>query len=151
MSSFYVLIDEGRKFGIFINNSESITDMKKIASFLVFLFVSVQLCLAQKMTLSGIVFSADDSYPLPGVAVLVKGVSSDMDGKYSIDVEKGDVVVFRSFGFADKEVTVNQSAVLNVYLENDALVLDEVVAVGYGVMKKSDLTGAVASVKGEQL
>jgi len=149
------LIDEGRKFGIFINNSESITDMKKIASFLVFLFVSVQLCLAQKMTLSGIVFSADDSYPLPGVAVLVKGtmhgVSSDMDGKYSIDVEKGDVVVFRSFGFADKEVTVNQSAVLNVYLENDALVLDEVVAVGYGVMKKSDLTGAVASVKGEQL
>ena len=129
--------------------------MKKIASFLVFLFVSVQLCLAQKMTLSGIVFSADDSYPLPGVAVLVKGtmhgVSSDMDGKYSIDVEKGDVVVFRSFGFADKEVTVNQSAVLNVYLENDALVLDEVVAVGYGVMKKSDLTGAVASVKGEQL
>ncbi len=122
---------------------------------MVFLFVSFQLGLAQKMTLSGIVFSADDSYPLPGVAVLVKGtmhgVSSDMDGKYSIDIEKGDVVVFRSFGFADKEVTVNQSAVLNVYLENDALVLDEVVAIGYGVMKKSDLTGAVASVKGEQL
>lgn len=110
---------------------------------------------AQTVTLSGTVFSADDSQPLPGVAVLVKGTltgtSADDNGFYSIDVQKGQVLVFTCFGFADKEVTVTGETSLNVYLNTDSLMLEEVVAVGYGVMKKSDLTGAVASVKGEQL
>lgn len=124
-------------------------------SFIVFFLFLVEVCFAQTLTLTGRVFSADDSQPLPGVAVMVKGTlsgtSTDFDGVYTIKVKKGETLVFTSFGFADKELVVENEGTFDVYLETDSLVLEEVVAIGYGVMKKSDLTGAVSSVKGEQL
>lgn len=115
----------------------------------------VQIALAQTLAVSGQVVSADDSFPLPGVSVVVKGTMqgtfTDADGYYSIEVESGQTLVFSSIGFLDHEANIIRGGQVDVALESDAQMLDEVVAIGYGVMKKSDLTGSVASVKGDQL
>lgn len=122
---------------------------------LCFLFAAVIPAAAQQVILSGTVTSADDSLPLPGAAVFVKGgtkgTTTDLDGKYSISVSSGDVLVFSCVGFKDKEITADGGGILNLSLESDSQMLDEVVAIGYGVMKKSDLTGSVSSIKGDQL
>lgn len=117
--------------------------------------LSLQIASAQSLTVTGQVSSADDSYPLPGVSVLVKGTakgtSTDLDGNYSISVSKGQTLVFTCIGFVNQEKLIENSGRIDVSMESDAQMLDEVVAIGYGVMKKSDLTGSVASVKGDQL
>ncbi len=126
--------------------------MKRILTIFAFLLLSV-VAFAQQ-TVTGVVTDVRDGYPLPGVAVIVKGttrgVETDMDGRYSISVNAGQTLVFSCIGYAEKEAIVS-GAVLNVALEEDSFLLDEVVAIGYGVMKKSDLTGSVTSVKGDQL
>lgn len=122
----------------------------------IILFISAQLVSAQNITVTGVVIGADDSYPLPGVNVVVQGVSgqgtiTDFDGKFSISVPQGKSLVFKYVGYKDKVVQIRSAAPLNVVLESDALLLDEVVAIGYGTMKKSDLTGAVTSIKADAL
>ena len=110
---------------------------------------------AQNVKISGTVVAKDDGLPLPGVAVMIKGMSSgtqtDLDGLYEISVPKGSTVVFSYISFRDYELVASNDGVFNIAMETDVLELDAVVAIGYGVMKKSDLTGSVASVKGEQL
>ena len=109
---------------------------------------------AQKVT--GVVVDETNS-PLPGVNVVVKGttngVITDYDGKYSItpaNIQK-DVLLFSFIGMETKEVTINGEKVINVQLKSSTQQIDEVVAVGYGTMKKRDVTGSVSSVSGEQL
>ena len=105
-------------------------------------------------TVTGIVTSADDGLSIPGVSVVVKGTSNgtstDFDGKFSIQAEKGQTLIFSFVGMATQEIVVTGNN-LNVVLESENLGLDEVVVVGYGTQKKSDLTGSVSSVKGEDL
>ncbi len=107
---------------------------------------------AQKVT--GVVTDASDDYPLPGVAVIIKGtrtgVSTGLEGEYSIAASQGATLVFSCMGYQTVEVTVDGSRI-DIKLEPDTQMLDEVVAIGYGVMKKSDVTGSVTSVKGDQL
>lgn len=110
----------------------------------IILFISAQLVSAQNITVTGVVIGADDSYPLPGVNVVVQGVSgqgtiTDFDGKFSISVPQGKSLVFKYVGYKDKVVQIRSAAPLNVVLESDALLLDEVVAIGYGTMKKVTL------------
>ena len=128
--------------------------MKKILLFISFL-LALQTVSAQILNVTGQVTSADDKYPLPGVSVVVKGTMqgtyTDMDGFYNIEVQSGQTLVFSSIGFLDHEENVTRGGQINVALQSDAQMLEEVVAIGYGVMKKSDLTGSVASVKGDQL
>ena len=128
--------------------------MKRIFLFLCCLSV-IQLASAQTLTITGQVTSADDSYPLPGVSVVVKGTSdgtfTDIDGNYSIQVKPGTTLLFSSIGFVEHAENITKGGQVNVALLPDSQMLDEVVAIGYGVMKKSDLTGSVASVKGDQL
>lgn len=92
---------------------------------------------------------------LPGVNVIVKGTSNgattDFDGFYRVDSKSGDILVFSFVGFITKEVEVGNSNALNVTLQEDNQQLDEVVIVGYGSQKKSDITGAVSSVSKERL
>ena len=111
--------------------------------------------LAQNVKVSGTVVAKDDGFPLPGVAVVVKGTltgtQTDLDGLYELSVPAGSTLVFSYISFRDHEIEVKAEGVYDVAMETDALELDAVVAVGYGVMKKSDITGSVASVKGEQL
>lgn len=93
--------------------------------------------------------------PLAGVNVLIEGTTTgtqtDFDGKYTIAAGTGDVLVFSYIGMKTQSVPVGQSNSINVTLEEDAASLDEVVVIGYGTQKKSDLTGAVGSVSADEL
>ena len=95
-----------------------------------------------------------DGEPLPGASVSVKGtsegVSTDFDGNYSINAKSGSTLVFSYVGFSTKEVIVGNQKTINVTLAADTK-LDEVVVIGYGSQRKSDLTGSVSSVKAEEI
>lgn len=104
----------------------------------------------QSTRVSGVVTDVNAD-PLPGANILIKGTSvgttTDADGRYSIDVPSGDAVLIFSFiGYLSQEVPVGQRSTIDISLSPDVQSLDEVVVVGYGEMKKSDLTGAVSSV-----
>lgn len=75
------------------------------------------------------------------------GVVTDLDGKYEIKVRQGAILVFSSIGYVAQEITVGENTLINVVLKEDSELLDEVVVVGYGTMKKSDLAGASVSMK----
>ncbi|MBS2098421.1 SusC/RagA family TonB-linked outer membrane protein [Carboxylicivirga linearis] len=96
--------------------------------------------------------------PLPGVTVLVKGTSdkgtiTDMEGKYSLEINDAqtDVLVVTFIGMVTQEIAVQGRSTIDVVMEDEFTQLDEVVAVGYGTVKKRDITGSVASVKGKDL
>ena len=95
-------------------------------------------------------------FPLPGATVVEKetsnGTATDLNGNFSLAVSNKDVVLLVSFvGYVTKEIPVAGQTNLTVTLEEDAAALEEVVVVGYGTQKKSDLTGAVSSLKVEDL
>lgn len=110
----------------------------------------------EKIRISGTVTSADEGLPLIGVSILVKGTSSgtvtDLDGKYSLDLEdENAILVFSYTGYAPLEVPVDGRTVIDIALDASVTALDEVVVVGYGSQKKVNLTGAVAAMDGERL
>ncbi|MDW5289173.1 TonB-dependent receptor [Formosa sp. PL04] len=124
-------------------------------SLITFLFFSV-LASGQDLEIKGIVYDAITNSPLPGVNVIVKntskGVTTDFDGNFIITNRKiGDVLVFSYVGFTKQEITITNSKLLNIQLQEDAQSLDEVIVVGYGTQKKSDITGTVASLSEERL
>lgn len=92
--------------------------------------------------------------PLPGVNVLEKGTTNgsitDVDGKYSINVEKGKTLMFSYIGFTTREVVVNQN-VIDIALQEDLQALDEVVVIGYGSMTRKDVTSSITTVKADKL
>lgn len=104
----------------------------------------------QTKKVTGTVLDATGT-PVIGANVMVKGTTTgtitDMDGKFSLDVPEGATLVLTYIGFADQEIKVGNQTSLSVSLKEDAEALEELVVVGYGTMKKKDLTGAVASVK----
>ena len=124
----------------------------KLFTCLAMLLVSFSL-LAQTKRVSGTV--VDNIGPVQGVSVVEKGtnngVVTDLDGNFSISIRKGSVLSFSSIGFKTVEITVDDRNVYNVTLEEDQFLLDDVVVVGYGTMKKSDLSGASASLKENDL
>ncbi len=129
--------------------------MKKCLLSLLFLCAIIVYGHAQTKTVSGIV-KDDQKMPLPGVNVVLKsnpsqGTITDIDGKYALEVTDGEVLVFRFIGMKSQEVPVGSQTTIDVVMESEFIGLDEVVAVGYGVQKKSDITGAVASVKFDEL
>jgi len=127
------------------------TLLLKIASMFVLLLLFTGFTVAQR-TISGTVIDASNDEPLIGANILIKGTSTgtvtDIDGNYSLSVEEGDVLVFSYTGFQEQEITVAGQATIDVGLSVGRL-LDEVVVIGYGTAKKSDLTGSVTSVDEE--
>ncbi len=112
--------------------------------------------LAQGKTVTGKVTGEADGLPLPGVTVQVKGtetaVTTDVQGQYSINVPTDQsVLVFSFTGMTNQEITVGTRTSVDVRLKLDDASLGEVVVVGYGTQRKSDLTGAVGTVKASQL
>lgn len=109
---------------------------------------------AQSKVVKGTIKDAT-GLPIPGVNVVVKGTksgaSTDFDGKYSIKAETGQVLVYSSTGSKTVERTVSQSDVIDVVMADEVAQLNEVVVVGYGTSKKSDVTGAIVSVSAEKL
>lgn len=122
-------------------------------TFLLF-FLSASIYAQDKHDVTGTVTSEKDGLPLPGVNVIVKGttngVVTDFDGKYSIEALPSDVLTFSYLGFKTQELEVEQKKEINVTLSEDYNSLDDVVVVGYGTQKKSDLTGSVAVIDADE-
>lgn len=91
--------------------------------------------------------------PLPGAAVLVKGTNTgtitDLEGNFSVDVNSDAILVISYLGYTPKEVSVAGQSFLTIQLEPESSQLNEIVVVGYGTQKRSDVTGAIGSVKRE--
>jgi TonB-linked SusC/RagA family outer membrane protein len=104
--------------------------------------------------LTGVVLD-ENGEPLLGANVLQKGTTNgsitDLDGKFTIDVPQGSTLVITYIGYITKEVSVGNATTFRINLVEDSKALDEVVVVGYGVVKKSDLTSSISTVKGEEI
>ena len=130
--------------------------MKNIMLFLMALVISCQV-MAQQDRITGRITDSNDGSGMPGVNVLVKGTTNgtitDLNGKFSLNVStKNAVLVISSVGYKTQEIRLrSDQKTVNVVLEENSKLLDEVVVVGYGTMKKSDLTGSVGSLSGEKL
>lgn len=109
------------------------------------------IAIAQKRTVTGTVFD-NENYPLIGAGVVFEsnpsqGVITDFDGNFSIEASDDDVLVFSFIGFVDQHIKVGSQTEIIVVLQPDSNNLDEIVVIGYGTTKKSDLTGSVTNVK----
>lgn len=111
---------------------------------------------AQEVKVSGTVLSEEDGQPLIGVNILIKdtstGTITDFDGGYELTVPNPDVtLVFSYIGYQPQEVELAGRSSLDLVMQPAGELLDEVVVVGYGTQRRSDLTGAISSVKAEEL
>jgi len=111
---------------------------------------------SQEVQISGVVKSATDNLPLPGVSISIKGtvigVLTDINGKYSIKASPKQVLVFSFIGMNSQEIAVPaDSKVLDVVLAENAVLMQEVVVVGYGTQKKSVTTGSIGGVKSKDI
>jgi len=125
---------------------------------ILFLLAFVAMCCTAaiaQIQVKGTVVSDKDSEPMIGVAILEQGTSNgtitDVDGNFSIQVKSNATLVVSYVGYNTQTIAVNGRNQIQIRLEEDSKLLDDVVVVGYGVQKKSDLTGAVASVKADEL
>ena len=127
---------------------------KKLAILALSLFAGVSLFAQQRVTLTGKVVDDFDE-PLIGAGIVQQGTNngaiSDLDGNYTLSVPQGTVVEFSCVGFVTQTVIANESGTVNIKLVPDRLMIEETVVVGYGVQKKSDLTGAISQVKSEDI
>lgn len=128
----------------------------KITLIITMLFLSTLAVFGQQRTITGTVTDAADGKSIPGVTILAKGTTAgtttDIDGKYSLKVDASvKMLVFTFIGMKTNEVSVGASNVINVQMKSEALSLDEVVVIGYGSVKKSDLTGSVATIRTDDL
>lgn len=124
----------------------------KLFSCLILMFLSISM-MAQKVPVSGTV--SDQTGPVIGASVIEKGTTNgtmtDNDGRFTLTVSKGAVIEISSIGYKTQEITVGAQTNFTVILSEDNEFLDEVVVVGYGSMKKSDLAGASVSMKESDL
>ncbi|PXY01703.1 hypothetical protein DF185_09550 [Marinifilum breve] len=131
--------------------------MKKTIGLFVALFImGIQFLQAQERSVTGTVTLAEDGLGVPGASVIVKGTSigttTNFDGKYVLSVPEGnDVLIFSFVGMKSQEIQIGNQQTINVELQADNVGLDEVVAIGYGTMRKSDLTGATSRVSAESI
>ncbi len=129
--------------------------MKQILSFMLLFLLCIH-AQAQERTVTGVVTSGSNNQPLIGVSILIRGTTTgaitDIDGKYSVKVP-GDsaVLVFTYVGYVKEEVSATGKSIIDVSLIEDLAKLDEVVVVGYGVQKKSLVTGAISKISGDDL
>ena len=129
--------------------------MKKKFCFLALLMMATLQMMAQQMTVTGVVMAEDDPDPIIGANIIVKGTTNgtvtDYDGKFSIQASQGAVLTVTYMGYKPQDVKVTGAGPMRITLKADNVQLQEVVAVGYGTMRKSDVTGAVTSVSADQL
>jgi len=129
--------------------------MKKNVFFTMLLIGLAAMTTFAQSKISGKVTSAEDGSGIPGVSVQVKGTSkgtqTNVEGNYSIEASKGQVLVFSFVGMTTREVTVGNQSTVNVSLGDDAKTLSEVVVVGYGTQERRNITGSVVSVNGKAI
>ena len=127
-----------------------------LACCFLFLFASLPQAWSQVRTVSGTITDQNDASPLPGVNILVKGTTNgtitNVEGQFSLSVQSDNpVLIISSIGYLSQEIEIGNRSQINVSLTEDIASLEEVVVVGYGTQKKSNITGAIASVSGEEL
>ena len=109
---------------------------------------------AAKHKIIGVVTESATGDPIPGASVMIKGTktgtTTDVDGKFTIRTNEGVVLSISYIGYEAQEVRLGKDTELRISLNEDQNQLDEVVVIGYGVVKKSDLTGSVSSVSTKQ-
>jgi len=129
--------------------------MKQFLPVFLFLFVTSS-AWAQNQAVEGKVTALEDGQALPGVNVLVTGTSrgtaTDVDGHYRLELEPGENTLQFSFiGYKTQSIAIAGRTTIDMVLELETKNLEEVVIIGYGTQNKSDLTGAVSSVRGADL
>lgn len=128
--------------------------MKRLSALLALLMLVTLFVQAQPRQVTGTVTGSDDGMPLPGVSIQVKGTTSggttDMDGKFSLNVPAGaNVLVFSFVGYKAQEVEIGDRTIVNVILETESLKVDEVVVTALGITReKKSLGYSVQEVKG---
>lgn len=114
----------------------------------------VHLGFAQERSVRGTITDENGS-PLPGVNVVERGTTNgtqtDFDGNYAINVQSGQTLVFSYLGYKDVSVAIGSQTVVNIQMEEDAQALEEVVVIGYGVQRRTEITGSIASVSGADI
>ncbi|WP_288369463.1 TonB-dependent receptor [uncultured Algoriphagus sp.] len=128
--------------------------MRKVLLLGLMLFLGSAVVFAQNRVITGTVTSSEDNLGVPGATVLVKGTTigtaTDLDGNFSISVPAGsNVLVFSFVGLRQQEVTIGNQTTINVVMDPDVQALSEFVITSYGDQSKREITGAIASVKGE--
>ena len=129
--------------------------LKKIVSLLIFLLM-VNHLFSQGRQITGTIKDASDNNPLIGATIQIKettqGTVTDIDGNYSLNVPEGkNILVFSFVGYLSQEISIDDQSRIDVLLAEDIQQLEEIVVIGYGTQKKSDLTGAVTTVSSEEL
>ncbi len=113
------------------------------------LFFMPLMMFAQKTSLSGLVLD-EQGLPIIGASIFeqggTNGTITDLDGKYQLSVSSNSVLTVSYVGYVTQNISVKNRSVINITLKEDAVLLEETVVIGYGTMKKSDMTGAIASV-----
>jgi len=135
-----------------------ISHLKRMKAFtaLILILLSAFLVTAQQRTITGTVTGSGDGKAIPSVTIMVKGTTlgttTDVNGKYSIGIgDSHKILVFSYIGMKTLDISIGNRSVINVVMESADMSLDEIVVVGYGSVKKSDLTGSVASIKTDDL
>ncbi|MCH8494283.1 MAG: SusC/RagA family TonB-linked outer membrane protein, partial [Balneolales bacterium] len=107
-------------------------------------------------TVTGTITDSEFNETMPGVNVLVKntlrGMASDLDGRFSLQLDEGEhILVFSFTGYETQEITVSGSVDLDIQLQPSNLMMDELMVIGYGVVRKRDMTGAVSSIRSDDI
>ena len=128
----------------------------RFLSLLIILLTSLSVqVFAQDVRITGTVIGEADKFPIIGANVLVKGTTigtiTDVDGKFSLDVPQNATLVVSYIGCQTQEIKVTGAKTLNIAMKDDAIGLEDVVVIGYGSQKKSDLTGGIVAVGEEKL
>ncbi|WP_025145731.1 SusC/RagA family TonB-linked outer membrane protein [Pedobacter jeongneungensis] len=127
----------------------------RISVLAAFCLLTINVALAQNITIKGKVIDGGDKTPLPGVSILIKGTQggtqTDGNGNYSLSAPANATLVFNFVGYTALEQAVNNQTTINVSLVSSTQQLEQVVVVGYGTQRKIDVTGAVGTVKGEDI
>src|SRR5690606_35759918 len=109
----------------------------------------------QTQSLSGVVTDHETGVPIPGANVTVqntaRGVVTDFDGNYTVEVSTGEVLIFSYIGYKEQQVVVGSQTVVDIQLSVSASELEEVIVVGYGTQKKENLTGSVNQIKTDEI
>ena len=117
-------------------------------------FISVQVY-AQDVKVSGTVIAEADKFPIIGANIVVKGTTigtvTDIDGNFSLDVPQNSTIAISYIGCETQEIKITGAKTLNIVLKDNAIGLDDVVVIGYGSQRKSDLTGGIVAVGEEKL
>ena len=110
---------------------------------------------AQNITVTGTVVDPAENEPLIGATIRAKGtsagVATDIDGNYSISVPPKSTLIISSIGYETKEIAVDGRTHIDIQMTSTSAMLDEVVVIGYGVQRKSDITGSISSVSGKDV